>query len=114
MNSGMKRPLIVAIGAASGIGAACARLLSNEGNIVGLIDRNAEGLAKVAAEIQSTGGEAFISGVDLLDDAATVKAIDALPPRGSDEVFWPPAAITLLLGSRSDAASCPKNGDANY
>ena len=60
-------------GAGSGIGAACARALAQDGAHVLLLDRDAEGAAAVAAEI---GGEAL--AIDLGDlDALAARAFDA-------------------------------------
>jgi 3-hydroxybutyrate dehydrogenase len=60
-------------GAASGIGAACARALSGAGAHVVVADRDADGAARVAAEI---GGEALV--VDLADlDALAGRQLDA-------------------------------------
>ncbi|KHK99829.1 3-hydroxybutyrate dehydrogenase [Microbacterium mangrovi] len=60
-------------GAASGIGAACARALSGAGAHVVVADRDAEGAARIAAEV---GGEALV--VDLADlDALAERSFDA-------------------------------------
>jgi 3-oxoacyl-[acyl-carrier protein] reductase len=58
-------------GAARGIGAATARALAGAGALVALLDREAAGLASVAAE---TGGAAFPA--DVTDDAAVRRAVD--------------------------------------
>jgi 3-hydroxybutyrate dehydrogenase len=60
-------------GAASGIGAACARALSDAGAHVVVVDRDADGAARIAAEI---GGAALV--VDLADlDALAGRSFDA-------------------------------------
>jgi 3-hydroxybutyrate dehydrogenase len=60
-------------GAASGIGAACARALSGAGAHVVVADRDAEGAARIAAEI---GGDALV--VDLADlDGLADRSFDA-------------------------------------
>jgi 3-hydroxybutyrate dehydrogenase len=68
-------------GAASGIGAACARALAGAGARVTVVDRDAEGAALVVAELRSefgseSGAEALV--VDLGDlDALAERAFDA-------------------------------------
>jgi NAD(P)-dependent dehydrogenase (short-subunit alcohol dehydrogenase family) len=61
---------IIVTGAASGIGAATARLFAREGAKVFLFDMNAEGLAAVQKE---TGGRSFV--VDIRDSAAVNAAV---------------------------------------
>ena len=60
----------VITGAASGMGAQIARQLAARGARIALIDRNADGLAAVAAGLPGTGHT--IHTVDLTDDAAVV------------------------------------------
>jgi 3-hydroxybutyrate dehydrogenase len=60
-------------GAASGIGAACARALSGAGAHVVVVDRDADGAARTAEEV---GGEALV--IDLADlDALAGRSFDA-------------------------------------
>jgi short-subunit dehydrogenase len=61
---------IVITGAASGMGAEVARELDRRGARLALLDRNADGLAAVAAELHSTGHTTHV--VDLTDDAAVL------------------------------------------
>ncbi len=65
-------PLAIVTGAAQGLGAACARLLSADGFAVCLLDRDAEGLNRTAAGIAASGGVADTMVVDLLDEAAVL------------------------------------------
>lgn len=58
----------VITGAASGMGAATARQLAARGARVALVDRNADGLAALAAELPGSGHT--IHAVDVTDDAA--------------------------------------------
>ena len=62
-------------GGASGIGQATALRFAREGAAVALLDRNAEGLARTAAEI-GDAERALVLTADLRDEAATVAAVD--------------------------------------
>ncbi|MDZ4087149.1 MAG: oxidoreductase [Tabrizicola sp.] len=74
MELGLGRKTIIVTGAASGIGAAIARLLAAEGvaaeGVGGLVltDRDAEGLTQIASELAAVPVEAVAA--DLLDPAA--------------------------------------------
>ncbi|MGH2938460.1 MAG: SDR family NAD(P)-dependent oxidoreductase, partial [Solirubrobacterales bacterium] len=48
--------VVVVSGGASGIGAATARLLADEGARVGVVDRDADGLKRTTDEIAAAGG----------------------------------------------------------
>jgi len=63
----------VITGAAAGMGADVARQLAAGGARVALVDRNAEGLAAVAASLDGTGHTTH--AVDLTDDAAVTDAV---------------------------------------
>ncbi len=58
---------VVVTGAASGIGAAAARLLAQRGAMVALVDVKAAGLASVAADIEAAGGKAKQFACDVTD-----------------------------------------------
>lgn len=69
------------VGAASGIGAACARKLASDGHSVIVADINAVGAAEVAAKITATGAVAVARHVDVTDQQAVqdlVNGIDGL------------------------------------
>ena len=68
---------IVVTGGASGIGTAVCRLLAADGVRVGVLDRNAEGAAAIAAEI---------GGVALVANVADSEAFDAELRRGAEEM----------------------------
>lgn len=74
----------VVTGAASGMGRATAHLLADEGAAVAVLDRDADGVQAVAAEISAAGGRAHPVAVDLADgdatDAALAEARSALGP----------------------------------
>jgi NAD(P)-dependent dehydrogenase (short-subunit alcohol dehydrogenase family) len=64
----MKTAIIT--GGSSGIGLASARLLAGEGFRLGLVGRRAEPLKAATQEIQSSGGEAWYSPLDVRDAQA--------------------------------------------
>jgi len=72
----LKDRIAIITGAASGIGRAQARLYAAAGARVVAVDRNAEGVAEVIAEIASEGGESLGIAADLTrpDDIARVVA----------------------------------------
>jgi NAD(P)-dependent dehydrogenase (short-subunit alcohol dehydrogenase family) len=59
----------VVTGAASGIGAACARLLAAEGAAVVVGDLDGDGAERVAEEIRAAGGKAVAAQADVGDSA---------------------------------------------
>lgn len=65
-------------GAASGMGAATAKLFASEGAKVAVIDLNAEGLQQVVAEIEAAGCEAKAWTLDLSDAQGIKQTIDAV------------------------------------
>ncbi len=68
-------------GAASGIGAACARLLAAEGAKVMLVDLNDDLAESVAAEIRSAGGTAEYVHLDVVDEAAWIALMATIKAR---------------------------------
>lgn len=70
---------VLVTGAASGLGEATARYLHGAGWAVVLFDRNGDGAAAIAAELDAgpSGGGAIGVGGDVLDDADTGLAIEA-------------------------------------
>ncbi len=73
----------VVTGAASGMGAATAYLLADEGAAVAVLDRDGDGAGAVAARIVGAGGRAVAVPVDVADAAALDAAIDVeLGPSG--------------------------------
>lgn len=65
-------------GAGSGIGAAAARLLAEEGAKVGVLSRTADEIEKVADEIRKAGGEALAVTADVASHSAVSAAIKRL------------------------------------
>lgn len=71
------RPAAIVTGAASGIGAATARLLVSRGWRVQLIDRSEPALRDIAKQLCGDGAEAITAVVDVSDRAAVFDAIAA-------------------------------------
>ncbi|MFD5075926.1 SDR family oxidoreductase [Streptomyces sp. NPDC058371] len=65
----------VVTGAASGMGAATARLLAAQGARVALLARRGERLAELAAKIEADGGRALAVVADVTDDASVQAAV---------------------------------------
>jgi short-subunit dehydrogenase len=68
----------VVTGSASGMGRALCRELAREGVRLGLLDRNADGLASLAEELCARGAVCFQATADVSDRRAVRAAIDAL------------------------------------
>lgn len=68
-----KRALIS--GAASGIGAAAARVFADEGARVGLLDINRGALDRVADDIRQAGGEALVLVADVSEESEVSAAV---------------------------------------
>jgi NAD(P)-dependent dehydrogenase (short-subunit alcohol dehydrogenase family) len=65
----LKDRVAIVTGAASGIGAASARLFAAEGAKLALVDQNEGGLKKVASEIKAKGGSAITITADVSNNA---------------------------------------------
>lgn len=85
----------VVTGAAAGIGEEVAVLYASAGARVVLVDRDADGLDKVAARIDEAGGDAVPVQLDLADTTATIDAITGVDQRmGRIDVLANVAGIT--------------------
>jgi 3-oxoacyl-[acyl-carrier protein] reductase len=96
-------------GAAGGIGAATARALAGDGWPVGVCYRSdAEGAARVTAEVEAAGGQAAALEGDLTaPDAAEALFADL------EERFGPVLVLVNNAGMRADGLS-PKLGDEQW
>jgi len=65
----------IVTGAASGMGRATAHLFADEGARVVAVDLNADGIAAVAAEIESAGGDVLALALDVTDKTAVEDAV---------------------------------------
>jgi NAD(P)-dependent dehydrogenase (short-subunit alcohol dehydrogenase family) len=72
----LKDQVAIVTGAASGIGAASARLFAAEGARLALVDQDKEGLGQVAADIEAAGGNAIIIPADVSSDADARAGVD--------------------------------------
>jgi NADP-dependent 3-hydroxy acid dehydrogenase YdfG len=88
-------PIAIVTGASSGIGAATARRLANEGFHVVAAARRVERLQAVVAEIKAAGGTATAIGCDVTDD----DSVAALAETVSDL----PGPVTLLVNNAGGA-----------
>jgi 3-oxoacyl-[acyl-carrier protein] reductase len=68
----------IVTGAASGMGRATARLFADEGARVGIVDRDAEGLEAVRAELVEAGALVEAVAVDLADGANIPAALEGI------------------------------------
>ena len=82
MSEAEKSTVMIVTGAASGLGAACAKNLAAQGSLVGLIDRDDDGLNRVSAEILRSRGTCSAVTLDLLDDPAIGRAVEKMAALG--------------------------------
>ncbi len=68
---------VIVTGGGGAIGGVICRRFAGYGARVGVFDRNREAADKVAGEIRSAGGTAFVSGVDIADHDAVNRAVAA-------------------------------------
>lgn len=75
---GLKDKVVIVTGAAQGIGKATALRLAEEGAIVVIADRNAEGAEAVAAEIRAANGQASSVAIDVSDRQSWLDAAETV------------------------------------
>ena len=90
----LKSRVCVITGAASGIARAAAEAFVREGAVVGLLDRNADGLAEVEREL---GPQSFSLQCDVADQASVEAAFAEVERRhGRLDVLYTCAAVQLI------------------
>ena len=93
----LKGKVAVVTGAASGIGKAIALSLARAGAAVGVVDLNFEGANAVVSEITAVGGRALAIAMDVSDEAAVDKGIDAVAAAfGSVDILIANAGIQII------------------
>lgn len=93
----------IVTGAASGMGRATAHLLADEGAPVGIVDRNADGLAAVAEEITGVGGTVHAVVADLAEPSAPAAAVaDIRAALGPIDALVNNAGVSVHLALTDD------------
>jgi NAD(P)-dependent dehydrogenase (short-subunit alcohol dehydrogenase family) len=98
----IKGHVILVTGAASGIGRACARWLSDNGARVALMDRDPEAVDAAAEELGANGADVLATPADVTDAAAVTAAVSRVLDRwGSLQGLLNCAGVTGRTGIRS-------------
>jgi NAD(P)-dependent dehydrogenase (short-subunit alcohol dehydrogenase family) len=93
----LKGRVAIVTGAASGIGRASAIAFAREGARVAAVDRNERGGAETVNAIQSEGGEAFFSRVDVTSEEEIVRMVDETAQRWERiDILFNNAGILLV------------------
>ena len=94
----------VVTGAASGMGRATAQLFADEGALVAVLDRVADGATAVAAEITDAGGRAAGWGADVTDPAMIAGVIGAVrDDLGPIDILVNNAGVSIPSGIEGDS-----------
>jgi NADP-dependent 3-hydroxy acid dehydrogenase YdfG len=89
--------VVLVTGASSGIGAATARRLADDGACVALVARRRDRLEALAAEIEDAGGTALVVEADITDRGQAESAVDqALERFGRLDILVNNAGLMLL------------------
>ena len=92
----LENRVAIVTGAASGIGAASARLFAAEGARVALVDLDEKGLGKIASEVEGAGGEALTIAADVSNaDQAREGIARTMAAWGRIDVLLTAAGISL-------------------
>jgi NADP-dependent 3-hydroxy acid dehydrogenase YdfG len=91
----LKDRVAIVTGAASGIGAASARLFAAEGAKLALVDQNEAGLKKVASEIKAKAGLAITVTADVRSDGKARAGVERVVKRwGRIDVLLTAAGVS--------------------
>lgn len=101
----MTSRIALVTGASQGIGAACARALSEAGHRVALVARNASSLESVAASLP---GESLVIPTDVLDPSALEAAFAQV------EATWGPVEILVVNAGAAMSATIVKTSDEDW
>ncbi|NCP84820.1 MAG: SDR family NAD(P)-dependent oxidoreductase [Bacteroidetes bacterium] len=72
----MKNKIVLIAGASGGIGSACARLFGKAGAKIVLAARNVSKAEEIAKEINGSGGDAYVSYVDVTDISSVTALVN--------------------------------------
>jgi 3-hydroxybutyrate dehydrogenase len=93
----LKNKVAVVTGAASGIGEQCARKLASQGAKVVIADLSLKNAQQVATSINDAGGSAFAVEMNVVDEDAVNRGIDAAVEKfGSIDVLVSNAGIQIV------------------
>jgi 3-oxoacyl-[acyl-carrier protein] reductase len=95
--------VVIVTGAASGMGRAIARLFGAEGARVAVLDRDADGAAKVADAISLEGGIAYACALDVTDPEQITAVVDDVVDR-----LGP---VAILVNNAGVSVAAPIDGD---
>lgn len=107
---GLKDKVVIVAGGASGIGAATARRLAEEGARVLVGDLNSDGAEGIAAEIRNQGGHAIAHEFDIADEQSCADLVSAAVEKfgGVDGLFNVAADLSAgTLGRDADLVETP-------
>ena len=103
LERGVAGKIAIVTGAASGIGRATAQLFADEGMRVAALDRDLEGVARVAEEIEQAGGSAAAWELDVQDAGRIRQVVGEVVARfGGIDILVNNAGVSLLQPAGGD------------